>query len=81
MSSSTAASARVTGTVSFSRKRAKLRATTVKLTAKRRTVRLKLPAAAVEGGVKRKLTVRLTIVATAGGHKTTVKRTLRVTTR
>jgi hypothetical protein len=78
MSSSTAATARVTGTVSFSGKRAKLPAATVKLTAKRRTVPLKLPAATVKAGAKR-LTVRLTIAATAGGRKTTVKRTLRVT--
>jgi hypothetical protein len=81
MSSSTAMTARVTGTVTYARKRAKLRATTVKLGAKRRTVRLKLPAAAVKPGAKRKLTVRLTIRATAGGHTTTVKRTLRVTAR
>jgi hypothetical protein len=79
MSSSTAMTARVTGTVTYARKRAKLRATTVKLGAKRRTVRLKLPAAAVKPGAKRKLTVRLTIKATAGGRTTTVKRTLRVT--
>jgi hypothetical protein len=79
MSSTTAASARVTGTVTYGRTRAKLRATNVKLTAKRRTVRLKLPAAAVEPGANRRLTVRLTIRATAGGHATTVKRTLRVT--
>ena len=78
MSSSTPATARVTGTVSFSGKRATLPAATVKLTAKRRTVRLKLPAAAVKTSAKR-LTVRLTIAATAGGRKTTVKRTLRVT--
>jgi hypothetical protein len=81
MSSSTAATARVTGTVSFSGQRAKLRAATVKLTAKRRIVRLKLPAAAVKPGAKRRLTVRLTIAATAGGRNATVKRTLRVTTR
>jgi len=79
MSSSSAATARVTGTVSFSGKRAKLRPATVKLTAKRKTVRLKLPAAAVKPGAKRRLTVRLTIAATGGGHKATVKRTLRVT--
>jgi hypothetical protein len=79
MSSSAAATARVTGTVSFSGKRAKLRPATVKLTAKRKTVRLKLPAAAVKPGAKRHLTVRLTIAATGGGHTTTVKRTLRVT--
>ena len=78
MSSSTPATARVTGTVSFSGKRATLPAATVKLTATRRTVRLKLPAAAAKAGAKR-LTVRLTIAATAGGRKTTVKRTLRVT--
>jgi hypothetical protein len=78
MSSSAAATARVTGTVSFSGKRAKLRPATVKLTAKRKTVRLKLPAAAVKPGAKRRLTVRLTIDATGGGRTTTVKRTLRV---
>jgi hypothetical protein len=77
MSSSTAATARVTGTVSFSGKRAKLPAATVNLTDKRRTVRLKLPAAAAKA--TRALTVRLTIAVTAGGRKTTVKRTLRVT--
>jgi hypothetical protein len=79
MSSSTAATARVTGTVSYASKRAKLPAATVKLTAKRRTVRIKLPAAAVKRGAKRRLTVRLTIAATAAGRTTTVKRTLRVT--
>jgi hypothetical protein len=79
MSSSTAASARVTGTVSFSGRRLALRAATVKLTANRRTVRLKLPAAAVARGAKRRLTVRLAIAATAGARTVTVKRTLRVT--
>jgi hypothetical protein len=79
MSSSTAASARVTGTVSFSGRRLALRAATVKLTAHRRTVRLKLPAAAVALGAKRRLTVRLAIAATAGARTVTVKRTLRVT--
>jgi hypothetical protein len=79
MSSSTAATARVTGTVSYASKRAKLPAATVKLTAKRRTVRLKLPAAAVKPGANRRLAVRLTIAATAAGRTTTVKRTLRVT--
>lgn len=77
MASSTAATARVTGTVSFSGKHATLPAATVKLSAKRRTVRLKLPAAAAKA--KGGLTVRLTIAVTAGGRKTTVKRTLRVT--
>jgi hypothetical protein len=79
MSSTAATTARVTGTVTYSGKRAKLRATTVKLTAKRRAVRLKLPAAAVKAGAKRRLTVRLTIKATAGGRTAIVKRTLRVT--
>jgi hypothetical protein len=77
MSSTTAATARITGTVSFSGKRAKLPAATVKLSTKRRTVRLKLPAAAAKA--QRALTVRLSIAVTAGGRKTTVKRTLRVT--
>jgi hypothetical protein len=51
----------------------------VKLTARRHTVRLKLPAAAVAAGAQRRLTVRLAIAATAGGRKVVVKRTLRVT--
>jgi hypothetical protein len=79
MSSSAPASARVTGTVAFSGKRVKLPETTVKLTAKRHAVRLRLPAAAVAPGAKRRLTVRLAITATAGGRKVTVKRTLGVT--
>jgi hypothetical protein len=79
MSSSAPASARVTGTVAFSGKRVKLPETTVKLTAKRHTVRLRLPAAAVAPGGKRRLTVRLAITATAGGRRVTVKRTLGVT--
>ncbi|MFL5853635.1 MAG: hypothetical protein ACJ77G_14270, partial [Solirubrobacteraceae bacterium] len=77
--SSTAATARVTGTVSFKGHKAmKLRPTSVKLAAgERQTVRLTLPAAAV--APKRRLTVRLTVAATAGGRNATVKRTLRVT--
>jgi hypothetical protein len=79
LQSSTAATARVTGTVSFKGHKAmKLRTTSVKLAAgKRRTVPLKLPAAAV--APKRRLTVRLSVAATAGGRKASVKRTLRVT--
>jgi spore coat-associated protein N len=81
LQSPAAATARVTGTVSFTgHKVVKLRATTVQLTAaKRRTVQLKLPAAAVAPGAKRKLTVRLAVTATAGGRTAIVKRTLRVT--
>src|SRR3954449_1889258 len=77
--SSTAATARVTGTVSFKGHKAmKLRATSVKLAAgERQTVRLTLPAAAV--APKRRLTVRLSVTATAGARTATVKRTLRVT--
>jgi pyruvate dehydrogenase E2 component (dihydrolipoamide acetyltransferase) len=78
LQSTTTATARVTGTVSFSGRSAKLPATTVKLTAgRRRTVRVKLPAAAV--APKRRLTVRLAVTATAGGKSATVRRTLRVT--
>jgi hypothetical protein len=79
LQSTTTATAKVTGTVSFKGHKAmKLRATSVKLAAgKRRTVRLKLPAAAV--APKRRLTVRLTVAATSGARKATVKRTLRVT--
>jgi len=77
--SSTAATARVTGTVSFKGHKAmKLRATSVNLAAgERQTVRLTLPAAAV--APKRRLTVRLSVTATAGARTATVKRTLRVT--
>jgi hypothetical protein len=51
----------------------------VNLTAQRRTVRLKLPAAAVSSRAKRVLTVRLAIAAGTGARAVTVKRTLRVT--
>jgi hypothetical protein len=81
MSSTTASKARITGTVSFAGRRLKLRPATVKLQAKRRTVRLRLPAAAVRPGAKRRLTVRLTVTATAGTRKATIRRTLRVTAR
>src|SRR3954469_22277199 len=77
--SSTAATARVTGTVSFkAHKGIKRRRTSVYLAAgDRQTVRLTLPAAAV--APKRRLTVRLSVTATAGARTATVKRTLRVT--
>jgi len=79
LQSSTAASATVTGTVSFAgHKPVRLRATTVVLAAgRKRTVRLRLPAGAA--APKRRLTVRLTVAARAGARMTTVKRTLRVT--
>jgi hypothetical protein len=51
----------------------------VKLTPARRTVRLRLPGAAVARGAKRRLTVRITVAATAGARTVAVKRTLRVT--
>src|SRR3954449_7321952 len=71
LQSSTATTALVTGTVSFKGHKAmKLRATRVNLAAgKRRTVRLKLPAAAV--APKRRLTVRLSVTATAGPRQAT----------
>jgi hypothetical protein len=81
MSSTAASSARVTGTVSWrGHKPVKLRPATVKLTAKRRTVRLRLPAAAVQGA-KRRLTVRLTIAAKTGSRTVTVRRTLHARSR
>jgi hypothetical protein len=79
MSSSASTTARVTGTVSFSGRRLALSPATVKLTAQRRTVRLKLPTAAVSSRAKRTLTVRLAIAAGTGARAVTVKRTLRVT--
>jgi hypothetical protein len=81
MSSTTASRAKVTGTVTAPGKRKlKLKGATVKLTAKRTTVRLKLPAKAL-AGPKHKITVRLTVTATGGGHKATIRRTLRVSSR
>jgi hypothetical protein len=79
LQSSTAATARVTGTVSFKGHKAiKLRTTSATLAAgKRQTVQLKLPAAAI--APKRRLTVRLSVAATAGARTAAVKRTLRVT--
>jgi hypothetical protein len=77
MTSTAASRARVTGTVTVSGRRLALRPVTVNLTAKRQTVRLVLPRAAI--APKRRLTVRLAITATAGTRKTTVRRTLRVT--
>jgi hypothetical protein len=77
MTSTAATRARVTGTVTVSGRRLELRPVTVSLTAKRQTVRLVLPKAAI--APKRRLTVRLAITATAGTRKTTVRRTLRVT--
>jgi hypothetical protein len=79
MTSTAPSRARVTGTVTVGKRRLKLRPISVALTAKRKTVRVMLPKAAVARGAKRRLTVRLTITATAGGQKATVRRTLRVT--
>jgi hypothetical protein len=80
LQSTTTATAKVTGTVSFSGRVAKLPAATVKLAAgKRQTVRVRLPAAAVASGAKRRLAVRLAVTATAGARKAAVTRTLRVT--
>jgi spore coat-associated protein N len=80
MSSTTASRAKVTGTVTSSGRKLKLKGATVKLTAKRTTVRLKLPAKAL-AGVKHKITVRLTVTASGGGRKATIRRTLRVSSR
>jgi hypothetical protein len=81
MSSTTASTARISGTVSFAGRRLGLRPATAKLQARRRTVRLRLPAAAVRPGAARRLTVRLKVTATAGTRKATIRRSLRVTAR
>jgi hypothetical protein len=78
MTSTAATSARVTGTVTVGRKRYKLKATSVTLTAKRRTVRLRLPRQA--SGRRQRLTVRLTVSAGSGRARGTLRRTLRVRT-
>jgi hypothetical protein len=81
MASTSASRARVTGTVSWKgQRRMELRPTSVKLVEKARAVRLRLPAAAVRGAGRR-LTVRLTVTATSGARKATLRRTLRVSSR
>ena len=81
MASTTASRARVTGTVSWTgHRRMKLGRTTVRLSPKARTVRVRLPAAAVRGA-RRRLTVRLTVTATAGARTAGWRRTLRVSSR
>ena len=81
LASTGASRARVTGTVSWKgHRRMKLRPTAVRLAPTAKTVRLRLPAAAVRGA-KRRLTVRLTVTATSGARKATLRRTLRVSSR
>jgi len=52
----------------------------VKAGAKRRTIRLRLPAAAVRGAEHR-LTVRVRAAGTSGARRASAKRTLRVRSR
>ena len=81
IASTGASRARVTGTVSWKgHRRMKLRPMAVTLAPKAKTVRLRLPAAALRGA-RRRLTVRLTVTATSGTHKATLRRTLRVSSR
>jgi hypothetical protein len=80
MSSSAPARATVTGTVGVSARRLNLRPTTVLLSSRRRTVRLRLPRAAAAAGATRRLAVRLAVTATtADGRRATTRRTLGVT--
>jgi hypothetical protein len=78
MTSTATTPARVTGTVTVGRKRYKLKAASVTLTAKRRTVRLRLPRQA--SGRRKRLTVRLTVSAGSGRARVALRRTLRVRT-
>ena len=79
--STSASRTRVTATVSWHGHRAlTLRARTVKAGAKRRTIRLRLPAAAVRGAEHR-LTVRVRAAGTSGARRASAKRTLRVRSR
>jgi hypothetical protein len=77
MWSSAPSRARVHGTVTVGRRRMKLRAVTVRLTAKRRTVPVRLPKAALAAGRPKRLTVRLVVTASAGARKATLRRTVR----
>jgi len=78
MTSTVPTGARVTGTVTVSGKRYTLGPATVSLSAKRRTVRLRLPRQAVGRG--RRLTVALAVSTGTGRAKVTLRRTLRVRT-
>ena len=79
--STSASRTRVTATVSWRGHRAMtLRARTVKAGAKRRTIRLRLPAAAVRGAQHR-LTVRVRVAGMSGARRASAKRTLRVRSR
>jgi len=79
LASTGASRARVTGTVSWKgHRRMKLFPTAVELAPRAKKVQLRLPAAAVSGP-RRRLTVRLTVTATSGARKATLRRTLRVT--
>jgi hypothetical protein len=81
MASTGASEARVTGAVSWEGHRPMmLRPMTVRLAPTARTVRLRLPAAAVRGA-RRRLTVRLSVSATSGTRKAALRRTLRVASR
>jgi hypothetical protein len=72
---------RVTGVVTVGGRRLPLRAVSVALGARPRTVPVALPRQARRAGAPRHLTVRLVVTVTAGASRTTVRRTLRVTTR
>jgi hypothetical protein len=72
---------RVTGIVTVGGRRLPLRAVSVALGARPRTVPVALPHQARRTGAPRRLTVRLVVTVTAGASRTTVRRTLRVTAR
>jgi hypothetical protein len=79
--STSASRTRVTATVSWRGHRVMtLRARTVKAAAKPRTIRLRLPAAAVRGA-RHRLTVRVHVAGTSGAWRASAKRTLRVRSR
>jgi hypothetical protein len=79
MTSTAVTTARVSGTVTVARKRYRLKTTTVRLTAKRKVVRLRLPRQAAGRG--KRLTVKLTIAGGSGRTRVTLRRTLRVRAR
>jgi hypothetical protein len=78
MTSTAPVRARVTGTVTVAGRRYRLGPTTVALTAKRTTVRLRLPRQAAGRG--QRLVVRLTVAAGTGSARVELSRTLRVRT-
>jgi hypothetical protein len=79
LSATTAASGRLTGSITVAGRRTALRTTRVRLSRTRRTVRVALPREVLIRSAGRPASIRLALTAGAGSARATVRRTLRVT--